>query len=161
VYDILDYLASGMTEQQILQDFPDLEAADIRACLRGRATGYTADMNRRGLDIASMTSQERLSLLDALWDSLAATPEAIPLTEAQCTELDRRLDDLEVEGPVGIPWEEVLNSPRIASAGWSPAEFAVGAGEAGRRPAGGRRRHRGCLSQWCGRRATYPTIPPE
>jgi len=62
-------------------------------------------MNRRGLDIASMTSQERLSLLDALWDSLAATPEAIPLTEAQCTELDRRLDDLEVEGPIGIPWD--------------------------------------------------------
>ena len=59
-----------------------------------------------------MTSEERLSLLDALWDSLAATPEAIPLTEAQCTELDRRLDDLEVEGPVGIPWEEVLSRIR-------------------------------------------------
>ena len=51
-------------------------------------------MNRRGLDIASMTPQERLSLLDALWDSLAATPEAIQLTEAQCAELDRRLDEL-------------------------------------------------------------------
>ena len=70
-------------------------------------------MNRRGVDIASMTAQERLSLLDALWDSLAATPEAIPLTEAQRAELDRRLDDLEAEGPVGIPWEEVLN--RITS----------------------------------------------
>ena len=69
-------------------------------------------MNGRGLDIASMTSQERLSLLDALWDSLAAMPEAIPLTEAQCTELDRRLDDLDVEGPVGIPWEEVLSRIR-------------------------------------------------
>ena len=34
VYDVLEYLASGMTEQQILQDFPDLEAADIRACLQ-------------------------------------------------------------------------------------------------------------------------------
>jgi uncharacterized protein (DUF433 family) len=30
---VLDYLASGMTEQQILSDFPDLEAEDIRACL--------------------------------------------------------------------------------------------------------------------------------
>ncbi|MCY4483215.1 MAG: addiction module protein [Spirochaetaceae bacterium] len=70
-------------------------------------------MNGRGLDIASMTAEERLSLLDALWDSLAATPEAIPLTEAQCAELDRRLDDLEVEGPVGIPWEDVLS--RISS----------------------------------------------
>ena len=39
---MLDYLASGMTEQQILHDFPDLEAADIRACLR-----FAPDRERR------------------------------------------------------------------------------------------------------------------
>jgi len=33
VYDILEYLAGGMTEVQILADFPDLTAEDIRACL--------------------------------------------------------------------------------------------------------------------------------
>ncbi|MBI2371396.1 MAG: DUF433 domain-containing protein, partial [Deltaproteobacteria bacterium] len=33
VYDILEYLAGGMTEAQILADFPDLTAEDIRACL--------------------------------------------------------------------------------------------------------------------------------
>lgn len=33
VYDVLDYLASGMTEQEILADFPDLEPEDIRAVL--------------------------------------------------------------------------------------------------------------------------------
>ena len=33
VADVLDYLASGMTEQEILNDFPDLEAEDIRAAL--------------------------------------------------------------------------------------------------------------------------------
>ncbi|HEX8363262.1 MAG TPA: DUF433 domain-containing protein [Longimicrobium sp.] len=33
VYDILDYLASGMTEAEILADFPYLEAEDIRASL--------------------------------------------------------------------------------------------------------------------------------
>ena len=33
VYDVLDYLASGMTQQQILQDFPYLTAEDIQACL--------------------------------------------------------------------------------------------------------------------------------
>ena len=59
-----------------------------------------------------MTPHARLLLLDALWNSLAATPEAIPLTEAQCAELDRRLDDLDVEGPVGIPWEAVLSRIR-------------------------------------------------
>ena len=33
VYDVLEYLAGGMTDAQILADFPDLTAEDIRACL--------------------------------------------------------------------------------------------------------------------------------
>jgi putative addiction module component (TIGR02574 family) len=66
----------------------------------------------RHLDIASLTPEERLSLLEELWDSLAATPGAVPLTAPQRAELDRRLDDLDREGPVGIPWEEVLSRIR-------------------------------------------------
>jgi len=38
VYDVLEYLASGMTVEQILADFPCLTEEDIRACLR-----YAAD----------------------------------------------------------------------------------------------------------------------
>lgn len=41
VYDVLEYLASGMTPEQILADFPDLTAEDIRACL-----SYAADRER-------------------------------------------------------------------------------------------------------------------
>ncbi|MBX3387518.1 MAG: DUF433 domain-containing protein [Phycisphaeraceae bacterium] len=33
VYDVLDYLASGMTVEEILRDFPDLTEQDVRACL--------------------------------------------------------------------------------------------------------------------------------
>ncbi len=33
VYDILEYLASGMTEEQILEDFPELTKEDIKACI--------------------------------------------------------------------------------------------------------------------------------
>jgi uncharacterized protein (DUF433 family) len=33
VYDILSYLAAGMTVAEILEDFPDLTVDDIRACL--------------------------------------------------------------------------------------------------------------------------------
>lgn len=33
VYDVLEYLAAGMTEAEILAEFPDLEPEDIRACL--------------------------------------------------------------------------------------------------------------------------------
>lgn len=34
VYDILDYLAAGMTPDEILEDFPDLTEQDIRATLK-------------------------------------------------------------------------------------------------------------------------------
>lgn len=46
VYDVLDYLASGMTQQEILSDFPDLTADDIRACL-----AFAADRERRLVSI--------------------------------------------------------------------------------------------------------------
>ena len=64
------------------------------------------------IDIASLSPEERLQLLDALWESLSATPEVIPLTNAQREELDRRLDELDREGPTGIPWDEVLRRIR-------------------------------------------------
>ena len=41
VYDVLEYLASGMTTQEILQDFPYLTEEDIRACL-----SYAAERER-------------------------------------------------------------------------------------------------------------------
>jgi len=33
VYDVLEYLASDMSEDEILQDFPELTKDDIRACI--------------------------------------------------------------------------------------------------------------------------------
>ena len=47
VYDVLDYLASGMTEVEILADFPDLTSEDLRACL-----AFAADRERRVLTAA-------------------------------------------------------------------------------------------------------------
>jgi uncharacterized protein (DUF433 family) len=46
VYDVLEYLASGMTPQQLLGDFPDLTAEDIQACL-----AYAADRERTQLTV--------------------------------------------------------------------------------------------------------------
>jgi uncharacterized protein (DUF433 family) len=42
VYDILEYLAAGMTHAQILSDFPYLTEEDILACL-----AFAADRERR------------------------------------------------------------------------------------------------------------------
>ena len=46
VYDVLEYLASGMTEAQILADFPDLTSEDIRACL-----AFAADRERKMVSV--------------------------------------------------------------------------------------------------------------
>lgn len=46
VYDVLEYLASGMTEAEILADFPDLEREDIRATLV-----FAAERERRLVSI--------------------------------------------------------------------------------------------------------------
>ena len=42
VYDVLDYLASGMSETEILHDFPELTSNDIKACL-----AFAADRERK------------------------------------------------------------------------------------------------------------------
>ncbi len=42
VYDVLEYLASGMSNEEILADFPDLTQEDIRACL-----AFAAERERR------------------------------------------------------------------------------------------------------------------
>ena len=48
VYDVLDYLASGMTPGEILADFPYLAAEDIQACL-----AYAADRERHQITVAA------------------------------------------------------------------------------------------------------------
>ena len=63
-------------------------------------------MSEPAINIESLTPEERLRLLEKLWDSLSDSD--VPLTDAQRAELDRRLDEMEREGPTGIPWEEVL-----------------------------------------------------
>ena len=42
VYDVLDYLAAGMSPEEIVSDFPELTRTDIRACL-----AFAADCERR------------------------------------------------------------------------------------------------------------------
>jgi len=67
------------------------------------------------IDISTLTVEQRLELLNEIWESLYETPQAIPLTEAQRQELDRRLDEVDRDGPDGIPWDEVLRRLRSKS----------------------------------------------
>jgi putative addiction module component (TIGR02574 family) len=64
------------------------------------------------IDISGLSRDQKLDLLEQLWDSLTATQEDVPLWDWQRELLDRRLDDMEREGPVGISPEELFERLR-------------------------------------------------
>jgi putative addiction module component (TIGR02574 family) len=58
-------------------------------------------------DILQLSVAERLSLVEKIWDSIAAVPAELPLTEAQHVELDRRLQ-AQSENPEDVEtWDDV------------------------------------------------------
>lgn len=58
-------------------------------------------------DLAALSLSERIQLVEDIWDSIATTQERPPLTNAQSTELDRRLDAHGKNPTAGSPWAEV------------------------------------------------------
>ena len=69
-------------------------------------------MSKPAINIDDLNPEERLRMIEELWDSLSEQPGSVTLTDEQRQELDCRLDDLERSGPEGIPWEEVLEQIR-------------------------------------------------
>lgn len=67
------------------------------------------------LNLSALNRDEKLELIDRLWESLGEDPEALPLTSSQREELDCRLDKLEAEGPIGLSWDEVVAQVRARS----------------------------------------------
>ena len=64
--------------------------------------------------IRELPLDERLKLVEDLWDSIAAEQERLPLTPEQRTELDERLDEFELDGDAGKPAAAVLANLRKA-----------------------------------------------
>ena len=64
----------------------------------------------KSLGIERLGIEERLTLVEELWDSIAADRAAVPLTEAQRVELDRRIAEHEANPDDVVPWEEVRAS---------------------------------------------------
>ena len=69
-------------------------------------------MSTTAVDIEKLNVEERLRLIEALWDSLSSDPSRVPVTQAQKEELDRRLDEIDEGDDVGIPWDVVLERIR-------------------------------------------------
>lgn len=59
-------------------------------------------------NLQKLPLDERIRLVEDLWDSIASDQKALPLTPEQKAELDRRLDAYEADGDSGRPADEVI-----------------------------------------------------
>jgi putative addiction module component (TIGR02574 family) len=66
-------------------------------------------------EILALPASERMLLVEAIWDSIAAAPEALELTQSQKDELDRRLAEFEADPDSGASLEEVFARIRRAA----------------------------------------------
>ncbi len=58
-------------------------------------------------EVESWPAEDRLQLIEEVWDSLGASPEATTLTHSQKQDLQRRLDAYRDNPKAGSPWEEI------------------------------------------------------
>ena len=63
-------------------------------------------------DILNLSVSERIQLVEDIWDSIAEVPEAIPLTDQQKEELDRRLKEYHKDPTQGSTWNVVRETIR-------------------------------------------------
>ena len=59
-------------------------------------------------EILALPVPERVRLIEVIWDSISAVPDALPLTRWQRDELDRRLAEFEADPDSGATPEEVF-----------------------------------------------------
>ena len=120
VHDVLSYLAAGMSEAEILQDFPELEPEDIRASL-----AFAADFERRLVAVPRPMSlplkqveaealelpvHERARLAERLIASLdeEETGDLAEVGRAWTEEIERRVAQIESGAAELIPAEQVF-----------------------------------------------------
>lgn len=58
-------------------------------------------------EILKLSIDERLQLVEEIWDSIAADPDSLAIPDEHMDELDRRLDEAAANPGQGRPWSEV------------------------------------------------------
>ena len=72
-------------------------------------------MITKAADVLDLSVEERIQMVGDRWDSIAAVPEAVSLSEEQKRELDRRLEAYHRNPDAGSPWIEVRERIRDRS----------------------------------------------
>ena len=70
-------------------------------------------------DILELPVQERIRLVELIWDSVAAIPEAVEISPALKAELEARLAEFEANPESGYSWDQVRS--RLKDGSWRSA----------------------------------------
>ena len=76
------------------------------------SVAFTAYPRQMATSFDQMTTAERISYVQELWDRIAADAEREPLTHAQVAELDERLLEYRGDPESSIPWEQAREQMR-------------------------------------------------
>ncbi|MCA9423947.1 MAG: addiction module protein [Candidatus Omnitrophica bacterium] len=63
-------------------------------------------------DVGRLTKDERLRLIEKIWETFEEKPEDLPVTAAQRSELDARLKAMDKDDTLGESWEQVARRIR-------------------------------------------------
>jgi putative addiction module component (TIGR02574 family) len=70
-------------------------------------------------EILELSVQERIRLVELIWESIAAVPEAVKVTPELKAELETRLKEFEADPEAGYSWEQVKT--RLRDGTWRTA----------------------------------------
>ena len=82
--------------------------------------GTMPDMNNISIaDILGLPVQERIRLVELIWDSIAAVPEAVEISPELKVELEARMAEFEANPEAGYSWDQVKS--RLKDGSWRSA----------------------------------------
>src|SRR4051812_26763082 len=80
---------------------------EYRCVASVRLGGRRMSLTMKSLGIDRLSIEERLALVQEIWDSIVSAPDQLPLTEGQKQELDRRLEAHRASPGDAIAWESI------------------------------------------------------
>ena len=99
---------------------PVVQPPWLKGQLAKQLRGNLRRMNQISVaDILELPVQERIQLVEVIWESIAAFPDAVEVSPELKTELDARLADFERNPEAGYSWDEV--KAHLKSGSWRTA----------------------------------------
>ena len=87
-----------------------LDGVRVRCVAAVAGSLHNGGVAKPALDLGSLSIEEKLELIDELWESVDA--DDLPLTEELRRVLDDRLAAMDGDASIGIPWEQVRDDMR-------------------------------------------------